>query len=339
MLLTSSLVRGPRQVLGKADLVRVDGVNSELSATQGRARFRLQDKCHPSESHPVIGRYYAGLLVAMKKVGRGAQLGWMLRGFDEAVDACELTEFRLAGNRLKGRVPRVVSCKRLLNENGELTSDFNAIQGVVTRNSRRKRLLRPFSKCILQKHQALPIYVMSRFLLLLGLCAELEKIMIRFWWGEEIYSDPWLLGNTQFYVHTPCPEDCTLRYVSELVDEETHSWKRDLILEIFNPHEAQLVLSLSLSWMKHKDGWTRNFTHSGIYSIHTGHHRVVELRNDDGPSTSNGSFRGGRLWNLDILKKVRLLFWQGTGVDATLSCVVLGCTSNMAGLFSQPSSH
>ncbi|GLT37843.1 hypothetical protein SLA2020_121300 [Shorea laevis] len=76
----------------------------------------------------------------------------------------------------------------------------------------------------------------------------------------EIWSDPWLLGNSQFYVQTPKPTGCELRYVSDLIEKESHQWKANLILHRFSAHEAQLILSLPLSWTRMADNWTRNFT-------------------------------------------------------------------------------
>ncbi|GKV01547.1 hypothetical protein SLEP1_g14094 [Rubroshorea leprosula] len=92
--------------------------------------------------------------------------------------------------------------------------------------------------------------------------------------NTRIWSDPWIPGNSQYYVQSPQPENCDLEYVRDLIDADTHTWKRDLVMETFNSHEAQLILSLPLSWMGQHDSW------------------------------------GRRLWSLDIPEKVHLLLWS-----------------------------
>ncbi|GKV27974.1 hypothetical protein SLEP1_g37084 [Rubroshorea leprosula] len=111
--------------------------------------------------------------------------------------------------------------------------------------------------------------------------------------NTEIWGDPWLPGNSQFHVQTPKPTGCELRYVSDLIEEESHQWKEDLILHTFSAHEAQLILSLPLSWTRMDDNWTWNFTRHGKYAVRSGYHKAMEMRgNRDNPSSSSSNFRG-----------------------------------------------
>ncbi|GLU18308.1 hypothetical protein SLE2022_346140 [Rubroshorea leprosula] len=127
----------------------------------------------------------------------------------------------------------------------------------------------------------------------------------------DIWNDPWLPGHSQFYVQSPRSASCGLHYVCDLIDDDSHYWKHDLIWAIFNPHEAQLILSMPLSWVRRDDGWTWQFTRQGSYSVRSGYHRAMAMGGSRaGPSPSSSSFRGGLLWNLDIPKKVRLMIWQ-----------------------------
>ncbi|GLT80072.1 hypothetical protein SLA2020_515330 [Shorea laevis] len=129
--------------------------------------------------------------------------------------------------------------------------------------------------------------------------------------STDIWNDPWLPGHTQFYVQSPRPAGYELRYVCDLIDDDSHSWKHDLIQEIFNPHEAQLILSMPLSWERRDDGWTWNLTRQGTYSVRSGYHRAMSTGGPHaGPSPSSSNFRGGLLWSLDIPEKVRLMIWQ-----------------------------
>ncbi|GKV46603.1 hypothetical protein SLEP1_g53576 [Rubroshorea leprosula] len=129
--------------------------------------------------------------------------------------------------------------------------------------------------------------------------------------STKIWGDPWLSGNMQFYVQSPRPQGCDLRFVSELIDEETTSWRRDLVLETFNAHEAQLILAMPLSWMRREDNWMWHFTKHGNYTIKSGYYRTpVMARSHDGSSASSTLFGGNRIWSLNIPEKVRLLVWS-----------------------------
>ncbi|GLU10722.1 hypothetical protein SLE2022_275080 [Rubroshorea leprosula] len=108
----------------------------------------------------------------------------------------------------------------------------------------------------------------------------------------DIWNDPWLPGHSQFFVQSPRPADCELRYVCDLIDADSHYWKHDLIRAIFNPHEAQLILSMPLSWVRRDDGWTWQFTRHGSYSVRSGYHRAMAMGGSHaGLSPSSSSFR------------------------------------------------
>ncbi|GLT73739.1 hypothetical protein SLA2020_455770 [Shorea laevis] len=100
-------------------------------------------------------------------------------------------------------------------------------------------------------------------------------------------------------------------YVYELIDEETHTWRRELVLELFNPYEAHLILSLPLSWVNREDGWTWNFTRHGGFSVRSGYHQAMHVHNSIvGPSSSSPSFKGDCLWHLNIPEKLKLFLGQ-----------------------------
>ncbi|GKV36865.1 hypothetical protein SLEP1_g44951 [Rubroshorea leprosula] len=126
-----------------------------------------------------------------------------------------------------------------------------------------------------------------------------------------IWDDPWLPGGTQGLIQSLRPEGFELMYVSDLIDENTCTWRRDMVMENFNLHEAQLIMSIPLSWMRRNDGWTWLFTQDGNYSIRSGYHQAIRMRRPPtDPSSSSTSFRGSRLWSLNIPEKIRLLVWS-----------------------------
>jgi hypothetical protein len=58
-------------------------------------------------------------------------------------------------------------------------------------------------------------------------------------------------------------------YVSDLIDEDTKQWKRDLIFLCFESHVAQQILSTPLSFRMPSDALVWNWEKDGMYFIHS----------------------------------------------------------------------
>ncbi|GLU21285.1 hypothetical protein SLE2022_374310 [Rubroshorea leprosula] len=129
--------------------------------------------------------------------------------------------------------------------------------------------------------------------------------------STEIWGDPWLPGYSEYCIQSPRLDNCELRYVSDLIDDNSHTWNRDLILSTFNPHEARLILSLPLGWMQRNDGWMWSFTWHGNYSVCSGYHCVMNMQRDmDVPRSSSVAFGDNKIWDLNILGKIKFFTWS-----------------------------
>ncbi|GLT94950.1 hypothetical protein SLE2022_126590 [Rubroshorea leprosula] len=129
--------------------------------------------------------------------------------------------------------------------------------------------------------------------------------------STEIWGDPWLPGNSKYCLQSPRPPNCELRYVSDLIDDSSHAWNRDLIQNTFSSYEAHLILSLPISWEQREDRWTWSLTRHGTYSVRSGYHCAMNMQRDMGvPSSSNASFGGNKVWNLSIPGKIKFFIWS-----------------------------
>lgn len=66
--------------------------------------------------------------------------------------------------------------------------------------------------------------------------------------------------------------------VQGLIDPETQTWKRDLVMRCFNGEEAQTILLLPTSRWGGEDKMIWHFTAHGGYSMHSGYAIALDLR-------------------------------------------------------------
>lgn len=80
----------------------------------------------------------------------------------------------------------------------------------------------------------------------------------------EIFHDKWIPSPDTFKVISPQGQNVNLVKVAQLINGEMEMWKVDLIKETFLPHEAEVILGISLSPRLLKDSllwaWSKNGT-------------------------------------------------------------------------------
>ncbi|GKU89382.1 hypothetical protein SLEP1_g3524 [Rubroshorea leprosula] len=129
--------------------------------------------------------------------------------------------------------------------------------------------------------------------------------------STRVWEDPWLPGSSCFNVVTPRANGCEVEWVSELIDDVTHSWRRELVYQLFSEYEAQLVLSIPLSWRSLEDDWVWQHTREGCYSVKSGYHVACHShQNPQQPSSSAGEFRGQILWRLELPERIKVFLWS-----------------------------
>ena len=129
--------------------------------------------------------------------------------------------------------------------------------------------------------------------------------------GESIrvWGDRWLPSSSTFKVVSPrlfMPAD--LR-VSELISQETVSWKMQVIDALFLPHKANIIKSIPLSTLLPPDKTIWAATTNGSFSVRSSYRLAMKnTRSDNAGSSSDG--RGlrhfwRRIWRLSVPHKIR----------------------------------
>ncbi|GKV19445.1 hypothetical protein SLEP1_g29706 [Rubroshorea leprosula] len=88
--------------------------------------------------------------------------------------------------------------------------------------------------------------------------------------STRVWEYPWLLGSSCFNIVTPRPDGCEVEWVLELIDDVMHSWRRQLVYQLFSEYETDLQQ----------------------------------------PSFSTGEFRGQTLWRLELLERIKVFLWS-----------------------------
>ena len=102
-------------------------------------------------------------------------------------------------------------------------------------------------------------------------------------------------------------------WVCDLIDQEEHEWKVDLIEQEFLPHEAHIIkgIPLSIQEILDKQVWLPS-TH-GDYTARTAYKLLALSENNKKPNCStnrsNSQLWKG-IWNLQVPYKVKHLIWR-----------------------------
>jgi hypothetical protein len=94
----------------------------------------------------------------------------------------------------------------------------------------------------------------------------------------KIWQDRWLPTPTSYTVQSHprvIPDSCT---VSMLIDHEVCGWNSGLIIEIFNPEEAKVIVTLPLCPTLPPDRLVWKGTTNGIFSVRSANHMGMEVK-------------------------------------------------------------
>jgi hypothetical protein len=91
-----------------------------------------------------------------------------------------------------------------------------------------------------------------------------------------------------------------MKWVSELIDQGTRSWKEDVIREFFWPHDAQCILSIKLPSRAQVDFLAWNGESNGTFSVRSAYRigmQPILEKLDHGQSSSAPSGER-KVWDL-----------------------------------------
>ncbi|XVF53109.1 hypothetical protein PTKIN_Ptkin05aG0073400 [Pterospermum kingtungense] len=126
-----------------------------------------------------------------------------------------------------------------------------------------------------------------------------------------IWRDKWISTTEDALPATNEGEHDVETKVSELIDDSTKTWRRDLVYEWFNASEADLICSFPISKLGHPDRLVWQFEKNGRYSIRSAYKFLRARIGDVNVQVSNKDQQcWKRLWQAQLPSKVKVFSWR-----------------------------
>jgi hypothetical protein len=105
--------------------------------------------------------------------------------------------------------------------------------------------------------------------------------------------------------------------VSDLIDTENWTWRRELVRAVFALPDAEAILNIPLRSGGGEDYFAWNFESSGVYTVKSAYRALVtrkeRLALEEGAATESSTTEKdmwNALWKLKVVPKVRVFWWR-----------------------------
>lgn len=122
-----------------------------------------------------------------------------------------------------------------------------------------------------------------------------------------IWEDPWLADWENMKIQSPCPANCQLKWVSDLVQEDG-LWNWQLIESIFNQRDRNLIVGIPRPSSSSEDKWIWHPDTKGGYTIKSGYKTLCSDVNFS--NAAYPSFKWSLIWSQCVPAKVKSCMWR-----------------------------
>lgn len=127
-----------------------------------------------------------------------------------------------------------------------------------------------------------------------------------------IWGDKWIQEPHRLEFDNPDIPLNADALVSDLIDEDTKQWNRDLISSCFERDVAQQIVSIPLSFRLPPDSLVWKGEKDGMYSVRSAYHLLCDekSRMQPGPSCPQRNQLWKEIWRAPIPNKVKNFMWR-----------------------------
>jgi hypothetical protein len=123
-----------------------------------------------------------------------------------------------------------------------------------------------------------------------------------------------------------------IRWVSELIDPSTKTWREDLVRKVFYPPDADTVLQIKLPAFHGEDHLAWHYEKTGLFTVKSAYRLALDVRDKENMIGISKNHAGDRdmwniIWKTKVLPKVRVFGWKLA--SNTLGVQALQCARNM----------
>jgi hypothetical protein len=117
-----------------------------------------------------------------------------------------------------------------------------------------------------------------------------------------------------------------IKWVSDLIEPSTKTWKEDMVRKIFYPPDAETVLQISIPAFEGDDRLAWSYDQTGIFSVKSAYRLALDLKDKDLGTGVSSKPAGERelwdiIWKANVPPKIRVFGWKlatnSLGVQAT----------------------
>jgi hypothetical protein len=127
-----------------------------------------------------------------------------------------------------------------------------------------------------------------------------------------IWRDSWIpRGDRKISSN---PTNSRLRRVADLINQNDHTWKEDIVRKNFMPHDAEEVLRIRLPSSDTEDFVSWPSEKNGVFSVRSAYRLALDEKLDIQTNSSNSKDGERKLWNAiwkaNVPPKVRVFVWK-----------------------------
>jgi hypothetical protein len=105
-----------------------------------------------------------------------------------------------------------------------------------------------------------------------------------------------------------------LRKVADLINQHDHTWKEEIVREIFMPHDAEEVLKIRLPMFDTDDFISWPGESNGIFSVRSAYRLALDEKlpiNTNSSHSANGDRKLWRtIWKANVPPNIRVFIWR-----------------------------
>lgn len=127
--------------------------------------------------------------------------------------------------------------------------------------------------------------------------------------SARIWEDAWLPLESSVPSSSK-PPACSLVHASDLMLVGRRAWNEQLVRLVFNPEEAEAVLSIPLGLYEREDGWAWKFTPTGRFTVSSAYQVASRHLIEKHTHLALDSDTWSLLWDLNVPAKIRVFLWR-----------------------------